>query len=68
VHFSYFDKIVDRHEGFLNEEGKPYEYMGHFAWIPLFERDCDFDYDGKKVMDGTGQQDVFAWLAQQSLD
>lgn len=66
VHFSYFDKIVDQHEGFLDAEGKPYEYIGHFSWIPLFERDCNFDYDGSPVMHDGRQIDVFEWLNLQS--
>lgn len=65
LHFSYFDRLVDRHEGWTQEDGSPFEYVGHFAWIPLFNRDCNFDYDGSPVMLDGRQADVFDWLARQ---
>ncbi|WP_130836261.1 prolyl oligopeptidase family serine peptidase [Lachnoclostridium sp. Marseille-P6806] len=65
LHFSFFDCIVDRHEGWKNPDGTPFEYIGHFAWIPLFNRDCNFDYDGSPVMLDGRQADVFDWLARQ---
>lgn len=65
VHFSYFDRIIDQHEGWTNEDGTPFEYIGHFSWIPLFNRDCNFDYDGSPVMQDGRQIDVFDWLSEQ---
>ncbi|MBP7348101.1 MAG: prolyl oligopeptidase family serine peptidase [Butyrivibrio sp.] len=43
LHFSFWDHIADIHEGFCDENGKPYEYIGHFSWIPMLNDDCDFD-------------------------
>ncbi|MCI2049364.1 MAG: prolyl oligopeptidase family serine peptidase [Lachnospiraceae bacterium] len=65
LHFSFFDRIVDIHEGWTGEDGRPFEYIGHFAWIPLFNRDCNFDYDGSPVLTDGKKTDVFDWLAQQ---
>ena len=65
IHFSFFDKIVDQHEGWTGEDGKPFEYIGHFAWIPLFNRDCNFDYEGQPVMLDGRKADVYDWLALQ---
>lgn len=67
LHFSFFDRIIDQHMGWTDEEGKPFEYIGHFAWIPLFNRDCSFDFDGEKVLLDGKAGDLFDWLARQSL-
>ena len=66
LHFSFFDRIVDQHMGWKGADGQPYEYVGHFAWIPLFNRDCNFDFDGKEVVIDGRVCDVYDWLAMQS--
>ena len=65
VHLSYWDKIEALHGLADPVDGKPYEYFGHFSWIPLFNNDCDFDYDGSKVVCGGKEVSVFEWLAMQ---
>ena len=65
VHFSYWDKIEDLHGLADPVDGKPYEYFGHFSWIPLFNNDCDFDYDGSKVTIGDRGVSCIEWLAYQ---
>lgn len=64
-HFTYWEKIVDMHAGFKNEQGEPYEYLGHFAWIPVFNDDCRLDFDGKPVMLNGREVTLMAWLAHQ---
>ncbi len=64
-HFTYWDKIVDLHAGFKNEQGEPYEYMGHFAWIPVFNDDCRLDFDGKPVRVDGREVTLMEWLAAQ---
>ncbi|MBR6322954.1 MAG: prolyl oligopeptidase family serine peptidase [Lachnospiraceae bacterium] len=64
VHFSYWDKIEDLHGLADPVDGKPYEYFGHFSWIPLFNNDCDFDYDGSKVVCGGEEVSLLQWLAK----
>ncbi len=64
-HFTYWEKIVDLHAGFKNEKGEPYEYMGHFAWIPVFNDDCRLDFDGKPVLLNGREVTLMEWLAAQ---
>lgn len=64
-HMTYWDRIVDVHTGFKDEKGEPYEYMGHFAWIPVFNDDCRMDFDGKPVTVGGKEVSLMEWLAAQ---
>ncbi len=64
-HFTYWEKIVDLHAGFKNEKGEPFEYMGHFAWIPVFNDDCRLDFDGKPVLLNGREATLMEWLAAQ---
>ena len=64
-HFTFWDKIVDLHAGFKNEKGEPWEYLGHFAWIPLFNDDCRLDYDGSPVLLDGRETTLLTWLAAQ---
>ena len=36
VYMTIFDKIVDTTGNYTDEAGKPYEYNGHWSWIPVF--------------------------------
>ncbi len=65
VHFTYWDKIVDVHEGFKNQAGEPYEYMGHFSWIPMLNDDCRLDFDGKPVVFEGQEVSLITWLSMQ---
>ena len=49
VHFSFFDDVHDTSGLFKNEDGKPYEYYGHFSWIYVYNDECEEVIDGKKV-------------------
>ena len=53
LYFSFWDHIADIHEGFCDESGKPYEYIGHFSWIPMLNDDCDFDDAPQEERDGS---------------
>ena len=64
-HFTYWDGIVDLHGTFRNEKGEPWEYMGHFAWIPVFNDDCRLDYDGMPVRVNGKEVSLLQWLAAQ---
>ena len=65
IHFTFWDKIEDIHEGFRDAEGKPFEYLGHFAWIPMLNDDCRLDYDGQPVTINGQEVSLLEWLAQQ---
>ncbi len=66
VHFTFWDKICDIHEGFVDEQGNPYEYIGHFAWIPMLNDDCRLDYDGTPVVYEGREVTLLQWLALHS--
>lgn len=63
VHFTFWDKICDIHEGFVDEKGEPYEYFGHAAWIPMLNDDCKTDYDGSPVVYGGREVTLLEWLS-----
>ena len=65
VHFTFWDRIVDLHDTFKNEKGEPYEYFGHFAWIPMLNDDCRMDYDGKPVLLDGKEVTLLDWMAKQ---
>ncbi|MBQ1312665.1 MAG: prolyl oligopeptidase family serine peptidase, partial [Blautia sp.] len=65
VHFTCWDKIVDIHTGFKNEKGEPYEYMGHFSWIPMLNDDCRLDFDRKPVVVDNREVTLLQWLSLQ---
>lgn len=55
VHFSLFDDVHDTTGLYKGEDGKPYQYMGHWSWIYTLKNEC--------VDNGVT---VFKWLASQS--
>lgn len=63
VHFTYWDRIVDLHGEFKNEQGEPFEYLGHFAWVHMFNDDCKLDYDGKPVVVDGKEVTLMEWMA-----
>ncbi len=65
VHFTFWDNIRDIHEGFVDRDGKPFEYIGHFAWIPMLNDDCKVDFDGKPVTIEGQEVTLLQWLAKQ---
>ncbi len=65
VHFTFWDNIKDIHEGFKDAQGEPFEYIGHFAWIPLLNDDCRLDYDGSPVTVDGKEVSLLEWLAMQ---
>lgn len=66
IHASYFDKIVDQTGLFKNEQGLPYEYMGHFSWIHTYNDFCTNDLDGTRVMVSGAPVTLWQWLGMQS--
>ena len=67
VHFTFWDKIMDLHGEFKNEKGEPWEYFGHFAWIPMLNDDCKVDYDGRPVIIDGQEVTLMEWLGRQKL-
>ena len=65
VHLTLWDNVVDIHEGFKDENGNPYEYFGHFSWIPMLNDDCRLDYDKKPVLVDGEEVTLLQWMAKQ---
>ncbi|MFV0520687.1 MAG: hypothetical protein ACK5LY_10510, partial [Lachnospirales bacterium] len=59
VHYSLFDTVVDLTGEYVQEDGTPYEYMGHWSWVYTLNNDC------VEVSDGV-ETTIFDWLSQQS--
>ena len=58
VHFSFFDDVHDTSGLYNKEDGKPYEYLGHFSWIYVYNDLCEEIINDKKVK-------LMEWLASQ---
>ncbi|MCR5717312.1 MAG: prolyl oligopeptidase family serine peptidase [Lachnospiraceae bacterium] len=63
VHFSLFDKVIDTKNQYPNEDGSPYEYPGHWSWIPMLNNECRLDYDGNAVLLNGKETRICEWLA-----
>lgn len=48
AHFTYWDKVLDHTGTQKNADGTPFEYIGHWSWIPMLNDECVLDYDGRK--------------------
>ena len=58
VFFTYFDNVVDHTGLYKKDDGSPYEYMGHWVWIPLYNDEVQENINGRNLK-------LFEWLAQQ---
>ncbi len=63
VHFTYWDKVTDATGNYVEKDGSPYEYNGHWSWIPMLNNECRLDYDGKPVMLDGKPVTIIEWLA-----
>lgn len=65
VHFTFWDKVTDATGLYQAEDGAPFEYMGHWSWIPMLNNECTLDYDQTPVtLDGTPVT-ILEWMAAQ---
>ncbi len=58
VHFSCFPSVTDRTGRYHNPDGTPYEYNGHFSWIPALNNECVLEYGSRTIS-------LFEWLSNQ---
>lgn len=64
-HLTLWDRVED-HTGFYKkEDGTPYEYAGHWSWIPMLNDECRLDCDGKPVLVDGEEASLLMWLASQ---
>ena len=65
AHFTYWDKVLDHTGTQKNADGTPFEYIGHWSWIPMLNDECVLDYDGKPVMTDGKETPILEWMAAQ---
>lgn len=58
VRYTLYASIFDHTGNINNEEGDPFQYDGHFSWIPVLNNEVT-DEHGEKL---------FTWLNEQTLD
>lgn len=61
VHFSYFDNVIDTTGLYKKADGSPYEYLGHWSWIYVYNNQCTSIINGKVTT-------LMEWLANQELN
>ena len=66
IHFTFWDHITDQTGLYFNEDGTPYTYLGHWAWIPMLNNQCTLDFDGHPVMCHGRPAAIIDWIAGQS--
>lgn len=66
VHFSCFPSVIDQTGRYFDQEGKPYEYHGHFSWIPALNDECIMDYNNHPVYVNGKEVTLFQWLSMQT--
>ena len=54
VHTSVFPDVVDTSGLYTQEDGSPYEYLGHWSWLYFFNGECQED-----------GVDLWTWMAAQ---
>lgn len=59
VFLTYFRDIHDKSGLYTQEDGSPYEYDGHWAWVYVYNNDVSGEVDGQTIT-------LMEWLAQQS--
>lgn len=60
VYYSLFDDVHDTSGLYLNADGTPFQYHGHYSWIYLFNNECQTTVHGKTTT-------IMEWLASMSL-
>lgn len=65
THFTLWDKVLDRSGNYTDEDGTPYEYAGHWSWIPMLNNENRLDYDGTEVTWNGRPVTICEWLAAQ---
>lgn len=59
VHHSLYNEVIDTSGKYLDENGNPYKYNGHFSWVYTLDNKCTQIIDGKEIT-------IFEWLSKQS--
>lgn len=68
VHFTFWDKLTDTTGLYYTRDGAPFEYMGHWAWVPMLNDECTLDFDGTPVTLDGKPVTIIKWLAAQKKE
>ncbi|HEX2927493.1 MAG TPA: prolyl oligopeptidase family serine peptidase [Ruminiclostridium sp.] len=60
AHFTLFDDVHDTTGLYKNADGTPYEYVGHFSWIYVYNNECEEMINGKATT-------IMEWLTSKLL-
>ena len=63
THLTLWDRVLDQTGLYKNEDGTPYEYIGHWSWIPMLNNENRLDYDGSEVKVDGKAVTICEWLA-----
>lgn len=66
THYSRFKSVIDRTGEYSNEDGSPYEYNGHFSWIPALNNECVLDFNNEPVIVNGKMLSLFEWISLQT--
>jgi predicted peptidase len=61
VHLTLFDDVRDTTGLYKNADGTPYEYNGHWSWIPVYNNEVEATINGENIT-------IMEWMAAQSLN
>ena len=64
THLTLWDRVLDQTGLYKNEDGTPYEYIGHWSWIPMLNNENRLDYDGSEVKVDGKAVTICEWLAE----
>lgn len=65
IHLSYFDNVIDTSGLYKQQDGSPFEYMGHWSWIYMLNNECTLDFDGNPVMLDGKETSIVEWIGRQ---
>lgn len=68
AHLTLWDKVTDSTGLYQAEDGSPFEYMGHWSWIPMLNNECRLDFDGTPVTIDGKPVTILEWLAAQQKE
>lgn len=77
LHMSYLERVIDRSGDYVSDDGSPYEYSGHWSWIPTFNNHLAYiEGEGGQLhgsianstdsVEGNKVVSLMEWLAAQS--
>lgn len=61
VHLTLFDDVRDTTGLYKNADGTPYEYNGHWSWVPVYNNEVEATINGETTT-------IIEWMAAQSLN